>query len=49
LSNLAQHLKIETQKTALHRALYDVDVLVDVLNSFMQKNEPKEMQYSLLI
>ena len=49
LVELAQKLKIETQKKALHRALYDVAVLTEVLEVFMKANEPKEMQYSLLL
>ena len=49
LSMLAKHFRVNTDQNALHRALYDVDILVDVLNSFMRKHEPEEMQYSLLI
>lgn len=49
LSELAKHLKVTTQKDALHRALYDVGVLAEVLAVFMKAHEPKEMQYSLLI
>lgn len=49
LSNLAKHFNIETEDGNLHRALYDVNVLVDVLNRFMKDNEPEEMQYSLII
>jgi len=49
LGILAKHLKVKTNQAALHRALYDVDILVSVLNAFMRANEPEEMQYSLLI
>lgn len=49
LSELAKHLKVETQQQALHRALYDVGVLADVLTVFMKANEPKEIQYSLIL
>ncbi len=49
LSHLAKHFKVDTKAESLHRALYDVDVLINVLNSFMRVHEPEEMQYSLLI
>lgn len=49
LSALANHFKVKTDAGALHRALYDVDVLIEVLNAFMAKNEPQEMQYSLIM
>lgn len=49
LGDLAQHLNIQTKKDALHRALYDVDVLANVLNAFMKKHEPEELQYSLIL
>ncbi len=49
LSKLADHLKIKTKGESLHRALYDVDVLIEVLNRLVKQHEPEEMQYSLLI
>lgn len=49
LEELAQHYKVETQVDSLHRALYDVDVLIEVLNTIMKENEPEEMQYSLIL
>jgi DNA polymerase III epsilon subunit family exonuclease len=49
LSELAEHFKINTQDDALHRALYDVEVLAQVLVAFMKENEPEEMQYSLVL
>jgi len=49
LSELARHYKVETQADALHRALYDVDILIEVLNTLMKENEPEEIQYSLVL
>jgi DNA polymerase III epsilon subunit family exonuclease len=49
LEELAKHYKVETKSDSLHRALYDVDVLIAVLNTLMKKNEPDEMQYSLVL
>lgn len=49
LSELARHFKINTESKDLHRALYDVGVLVEVLETLMKMHEPEEMQYSLLI
>lgn len=49
LDELAQHYKIETQADSLHRALYDVDILIEVLKTLMKDNEPEEMQYSLVL
>lgn len=49
LGELAKHYKVQTEAGALHRALYDVDVLIEVLNAIMKENEPEEMQYSLVL
>ena len=49
LSELAKHFKVNTESDSLHRALYDVNVLIQVLDRFMKNNEPEEMQYSLVI
>lgn len=49
LHELATHFKITTQSTNLHRALYDVSVLIEVLDVLMKLHEPEEIQYSLLI
>ena len=49
LSELAEHFKVNTESGSLHRALYDVGVLAKVLEAFMKKNEPDEMQYSLVL
>lgn len=49
LEELAQHYNIAANPDALHRALYDVDVLIKVLNTLMKENEPEEMQYSLVL
>lgn len=49
LSNLAEHYKVPTQTKALHRALYDVEILKEVVESMMKENEPEDMQYSLIL
>lgn len=49
LSELAEHLRVKTEGDSLHRALYDVNVLAQVLDALMKKNEPEEMQYSLVL
>ncbi len=49
LRELAKHYKVEAKADALHRALYDVDVLIEVLNTLMKEHEPEEMQYSLVL
>jgi DNA polymerase III epsilon subunit family exonuclease len=46
---LADHFKVKTQDESLHRALYDVNILIDVLNAIVKKNEPEDMQYSLIL
>jgi DNA polymerase III epsilon subunit family exonuclease len=49
LSELATHYQVTTKGSKLHRALYDVHVLQQVLDRMMGENEPKEMQYSLIL
>lgn len=49
LVELAKHYKIDTKSNSLHRALYDVDILVEVLKTLMKEHEPDEMQYSLVL
>ncbi|MBN2087530.1 3'-5' exonuclease [Candidatus Peregrinibacteria bacterium] len=49
LKDLASHFNVEAKSDNLHRALYDVEVLMDVLNKIMKENEPEEMQYSLIL
>lgn len=49
LVELAKHFQVKTKAGALHRALYDVDVLVEVLNILMKKHEPQDLQYSLIL
>jgi DNA polymerase III epsilon subunit family exonuclease len=49
LLDLASHYKITTKNSKLHRALYDVHVLKEVLDHMMKENEPTEMQYSLIL
>lgn len=49
LEELAKHLKIKAESDALHRALYDVNVLIEVLSTLMKEHEPEEMQYSLVL
>jgi DNA polymerase III epsilon subunit family exonuclease len=49
LEELAKHYKVKMKPDSLHRALYDVDVLIQVLNTLMKEYEPEEMQYSLVL
>jgi DNA polymerase III epsilon subunit family exonuclease len=49
LSELAEYLKVKTDDAALHRALYDVKILAQVLEALMKAHEPEEMQYSLVL
>lgn len=49
LNELAAHYKVDTNDDALHRALYDVQLLGQILQKIMKENEPEEMQYSLVI
>jgi DNA polymerase-3 subunit alpha (Gram-positive type) len=49
LSELAKHYKVSVRGGDLHRALYDVCVLTEVLNCMMKEHEPQEMQYSLIL
>ena len=49
LSNLADHYKVNVKSNNLHRALYDVEVLMAVMDKMMKEHEPEEMQYSLIL
>ncbi len=49
LEQLAKHYKVKAESDALHRALYDVNILIEVLTTFMKEHEPDEMQYSLVL
>jgi len=49
LEELAEHYRIETSPEALHRALYDVNILIEVLSLLLKEYEPEEMQYSLVL
>ena len=49
LGDLAKHYKVKTEADALHRALYDVNVLIEVLHTLLKEHEPDEMQYSLVL
>lgn len=49
LMDLAQYYKIKIKNDDLHRALYDVEVLMSVMNKMMKENEPEELQYSLIL
>jgi DNA polymerase III epsilon subunit-like protein len=49
LEELAEHYKIKTSQEALHRALYDVNILIEVLSLLLKEYEPEEMQYSLVL
>jgi DNA polymerase III epsilon subunit family exonuclease len=49
LSELAGHYKVIVENESLHRAMYDVDVLIGILNKIMKENEPEDMQYSLIL
>lgn len=49
LEELAKYCKVKTESAALHRALYDVNVLIEVLTTLMKEHEPEEIQYSLVL
>jgi len=49
LCDLASSHKIKITQGNLHRALYDVNLLTEVMDAMMKANEPKEMQYSLIL
>lgn len=49
LRDLATHYQVDIKSDNLHRALYDVEVLMEVLNKIMKENEPDELQYSLIL
>lgn len=48
LSNLARHYQVKVQDSNLHRALYDVKMLLEVAQKMLKEHEPEEMQYSLI-
>lgn len=48
LSALAADYGVKVESGNLHRAMYDVAVLTEVLNRMMKENEPTDMQYSLI-
>ncbi|MCK5605770.1 3'-5' exonuclease [Candidatus Pacearchaeota archaeon] len=49
LSELAKYYKVKVTTGDLHRALYDVEVLMEVMNKMVKEHEPEEMQYSLIL
>lgn len=49
LMDLAGHYKVKLESSNLHRALYDVEVLKEVMEKMMKEHEPAEMQYSLIL
>ena len=49
LMDLAKHYQVNIKQGNLHRALYDVEVLMQVLNILMKENEPADLQYSLIL
>lgn len=49
LIELAKHYKVEMDTDNLHRAMYDVNVLLDILGKVMKENEPEDLQYSLIL
>ncbi len=49
LSDLAGVYQVRIESNNFHRALYDVEVLMEVMNRMMKQHEPAEMQYSLIL
>lgn len=49
LAGLVAHYKIPYEKNKHHRALYDVEMLIAVLEKMMKAHEPSDMQYSLIL
>ena len=49
LPDLANFYKVQIEQGSLHRALYDVQVLMEIMNRIMKEHEPAEMQYSLIL
>ena len=49
LSELADFYNIFIKKGNFHRALYDVQVLVEIMDRLMKEYEPEELQYSLIL
>ena len=49
LNKLAEYYKVDTNSDDLHRAMYDVKILMEILNKIMKENEPEDLQYSLIL
>ena len=49
LGDLAHHYDIKIKDMSLHRALYDVETLKKIFDHIMSENEPKDMQYSIVL
>lgn len=49
LSDLANHYQVQIEHDNLHRALYDVRILIEIMNTMMKEHEPAELQYSLIL
>jgi DNA polymerase III epsilon subunit family exonuclease len=49
LTELAQYYQIYFQDKSMHRAMYDVKVLMGILDKVMKANEPEDLQYSLIL
>ena len=49
LQDLASVYKINIQQGSLHRALYDVRILMEIMDLMMREHEPADLQYSLIL
>jgi DNA polymerase III alpha subunit (gram-positive type) len=49
LAGLIAHYKIPYDKNKHHRATYDVEMLLSVIDKMAKEHEPNEMQYSLIL
>ena len=49
LLDLADFYKVRIEQVNFHRALYDAQILMEVMNRMMKEHEPAEMQYSLIL
>jgi len=49
LNELADFYNIYIEQGSLHRALYDVKILMEIMNRLMKEYEPEELQYSLIL
>jgi DNA polymerase III epsilon subunit-like protein len=49
LLELADFYKVQIKQGNLHRALYDVRILMEIMNRMMKEHEPAEIQYSLIL